>query len=59
MKRVLILSSVLTIALCSLIGCDSKVGGDVDSSDQKSNVPNEIVKRDMNNYIDPAQEVYK
>ena len=58
MKRLVILSSVLTAVFCTLIGCESKLGGDIEDN-QRASVQNEIVKQDMNNYINPSESVYK
>lgn len=58
MKKLVIMSSVLIVVLCCLIGCDSKLGGDIEQN-QGASVPNEIVKQDMQKYIDPSKSVYK
>ncbi len=58
MKKLVIMSSVLIAVLCCLIGCDSKLGGDIEQH-QGASVPNEIVKHDMQNYINPSESVYK
>ena len=52
------MSSILTAVLCSLIGCESRLGGDIEDN-QRASVQNEIVKHDMNNYINPAESVYQ
>lgn len=58
MKRLVLMGSILTAVFCCLIGCDSKMGGDVEDN-QRATTQNEIVKRDMENYINPAESVYK
>ncbi len=59
MKSKLIISSALLVAICCLVGCDSKLGGDIDTKNETANTPNELTKQSMNQYIDPAQSVYK
>lgn len=58
MKRVVILSSTVLTVLCCLAGCDSRLGGDVEDN-QRATTQNEIVKQDMESYIDPSRSVYK